>query len=428
MAILKRYTFALVFAALLAPSAYAQVRNFAECKCTEEDVRNTDTCSGFDTNLEGSQRRTFGVLCAGTRTERERQQTSSNTDTNKDFRNGHQFRIFCDLISDNPRLLQLMAKGNDDHTVFAPTDAAFLAIPGVIGLLGAGGTARMLELHVLPQALLTDDLRCGELRRTVDDGVLNAVANPRNKQRSRTRCVTADRNVQLGPGNQVTKTNPTIGRPRFVFNRDEFQFQREFSNVAQQGSNSNTNNLEDDYISQDVIACNGVIHVVDQVLIPGNQWNGRSGFSGGYGSKGGNYRGVNGYGSKGGFYGGSRYSGNSRRGYGTKGSRYGGYNAYGRGNKGGKGRKGGKGGKGYGYRVGGYGSSRNNRNYNSYNRNGFRNLEIDQMEDQSFMSDTEFFGTQSLRESSGENSEVGEANRKRRLEALLGPDGNIAQV
>jgi len=434
MAILRRYTFALVFAALLAPSANAQVRNFAECKCTNEDIRINPDCDSFTANQEGSQRRTFGNLCTGTRTERERQQNSPTTDTDIDSRNDHQFRIFCDLISDNPRVLQMMAKGQDDHTVFAPTDAAFLAIPGVIGLLGAGGTARLLELHILPQALLTDDLRCGQLRRTIDDGVLNAVASPRNRQRSRTRCITANRIAQLGPGNQITKTNPTIGRPRFVFKRDEFQFQRDFSNVAQQGNND-ANNIDNDYISQDIIACNGVIHVVDQVLIPGNQWNGRNG--GGYGTKGGYGYGTKGggYGTKGG-YNGSGYNGY----YGTKSGNRNGYgNNYRRGNKGGKfgkGGKGGKGGKAYGYYgigtngnynnggIAGYGNGGNN----GYGYGGFRNLEIDEMEDESFMNDAEFFGTQSLQEPSAENSEADNANRKRRLEALLGPDGNIAQV
>jgi len=413
MAILKRYTFALVFAALLAPSAYGQVRNFATCKCTNEDIRMTETCDSFTTNQEGSQRRTFGNLCTGMRTETERTNNSPTADKDIDSRESNSFRIFCDLISDQPRVLKLMSEGNDDHTVFAPTDEAFNNIPGVLALLGAGGTARMIELHILPQALLTDDLRCGQLRRTVDDGVLNAVANPRNKQRSKTRCITANRSAQLGPGNQITRTNPTIGRPRFMFKRDEFQFQREFSNVAIQGNDNG--NIDNDFISQDVVSCNGVIHVVDQVLIPGNQWNGNSGFSGGYGGR---------YGTKGGYNGG--YNGN----YGTKSSGYrGGYNGgYGnrngyRGYKGAKGAKGGKAGK-YGKGRKGYGGYRNNRNYNNRGYTGFRNLE----KDESFMNEAEFFGTQSLPEPSAENSAADNANRKRRLEALLGPDGNIAQV
>ena len=83
-----------------------------------------------------------GNLCVSTVTAQQLGHTgSSNKDKDIDSHNGHRLQTFCDFITDNPRVLALMAEGTDYHTVFAPTDAAFRAIPGVLGLLGVRGTA-----------------------------------------------------------------------------------------------------------------------------------------------------------------------------------------------------------------------------------------------------------------------------------------------
>lgn len=315
-----------------------------------------------------------------------------------------------------------MAEGNSPHTVFAPTDAAFNKVAGLIDRVDQ---LRLLELHILPQGRLTRDLRCGQTYRTI-----NTQQDRRNNQRSKTRCINARRSQQLGPGNVVNGLKPTIGSPDNVFRVSEFQAQ-DFFNINI-NTNENANSADRETFSEDVISCNGVIHVVDEVLLPG----GNNAFATPYYGPAltpGSYYGIPGglnnyYQGQSHSHGPGNYynSGHSHGGYRAPGYAYYGY-YYGKGYRPGrpgwrangyyaKSAKKGKGAKGFkGAKVlpvaaaalpplgpQGY--------YDDFN--GFRNLE----------SDAEFFGTDGLKENEAKKPE----DRKRRLEAMLEPNGDVA--
>ena len=352
-------------------------KNFSDwlCSLSSFEISDGNLCTGNPVC-------TGGVPCAG--------------GNDLASRNGFPFQTLCSLIDLNENIKNLMSFGNSPHTIFAPTDAAFSKVNG---LLARVDNNRVLELHLLPQARLTRDLRCGQTYRTV-----NTLQSRRANQRSKTRCVSAGRSQQIGPGNVVNGLKPTIGVPGNVFNTKQFPNNDQFVlNINDNGSNN-----EKDNFSQNVISCNGVIHVVDEVLLPG----GENAFNRGdyynsnaaidyydyYGARPRpvvDYYGVDYYGVD--------YYGPSRRA---------------RPRVGGKGGKGGKGQKG-----------------RSARRRvppppGFRKLHSDADAFEMPMSDAEFFGTNGLVEKEanidGKSSEEDLSNRKRRLEAMLEPDGNIA--
>lgn len=420
MAILKKSTFSFVLLALISPSAYGDI-SFQQCKygnnnLTPEQVRDTGNGDGFDSKRGGSERTTYQNLCAGTGSFT--QTVTSNTNENVDFRNGHQFAKFCDLIDRWESVQNLMFRGHSPHTVFAPTDAAFSKVSGLIDRVNE---LRLLELHILPQARLVQDLRCGQTYRTI-----NTLQDRRNNQRSKTRCVNAKRSQQLGPGNTINGLRPTIGVPNNIFNTDEFSAQDEFVMNVNRDASANDNDFRT--FSQDVIACNGVIHVVDEVLLPGNI----NDFSVGPVA----YTAYGGYGGYGGIYydepHNHNYMGPSY--YNTAGVvSYGYYNggvSYSYGPRGGKGFKGGRG-RGNGYKGGKalYGPRRGTRNYNYY----FRNLKGQEKgSEEMAMSDAEFFGVDGMADIEAkiesvkdEFSEKPDENRKRRLEAMLEADGSV---
>jgi len=398
MAIIDRASFALVLTALLSSSVSGQTHiNFQTCRLAE-DTRAADTTTAFGTLEEGSERRTYGLLCAGTA-------VTGGTDAAIDARIGHPFKKFCDLIDLYPNVKALMSTGTSSHTVFAPTDSAFSKVDGLIDRVDE---QKLLELHILPHARLTRDLRCGQTYRTINTG-----QDRRNNQRSKTRCISAARSQQLGPGNVVNGLKPTIGFPGNIFVADEFGGQENFVLFENSGSS---------LFSQDAIACNGVVHVVDEVLLPSN---GRNAFSN-QGPGNGDYYYGGAQGAQNNYYGGASHT------HGGVGPYYnGGHRNYYARSKG-KGAKGGRRGprrapiQDYyysdNYYVGGNRGGNGGGNRGGYY--GFRKLEGDNTADadEMSMSDAEFFGTNALVENDATK------NRKRRLEALLEPDGNIAQA
>lgn len=391
MAIIQRSKFALLLAAMLSASVSGQTNiNFDPCGVSE-DKRGTVSAGSFNSKREGSERRTYGNLCTGT------DETDSSDDSDIDSRIGHPFREFCNLIDRYDNVKALLSTGNSPHTIFAPTDAAFSKVRGLIDRVDE---QRLLELHILPQARLSRDLRCGQTYRTI-----NTQQDRRNNQRSKTRCINAMRAQQLGPGNVVNGLKPTIGVPGNVFNKEEFESQ----DIFKLSINANADNGETDTFSEDVISCNGVIHVVDEVLLPGGSNAFRNApYYGGPGPSA--YYGHGGP-STPNYYGGSSHT-HGAPGYysGYYGAPppppyYGGYpppRPYG---------KGGKGAKGFRPRP----------NPNPF---FFRKLEGEEGADadEKFMTDAEFFGTAGAEDG---NAKEETANRKRRLEALLEPDGTV---
>merc|ERR1719157_276172 len=156
-----------------------------------------------------------------------------------------------------------------------PTDTAFDQVQGIVGQVDE---QKLLEIHILPEPRLTFDLRCGQTYRTI-----NTSNNRKNRQRVKVRCLTASTAEVLGPGNYKVGKRPVIGSPERVFNGWEFSGQNSFTNLNVQafsGSNNNNNaglsasednNGETTFgFSENVISCNGVIQVVNHVILPGN--------------------------------------------------------------------------------------------------------------------------------------------------------------
>lgn len=95
--------------------------------------------------------------------------------------------------------------------------------------------------------------------------------------------MTASQAEVLGPGNYKIGKRPVIGTPERVFNGWRFSGQQQFTNLNVQtfsgGTNNNNaglsateeNNGETVFgFSENVISCNGVIQVVNHVILPGN--------------------------------------------------------------------------------------------------------------------------------------------------------------
>jgi len=422
MAIFKNFT--LVLAAVLSVSVYGQTNiNYDRCGRTE-DERDSANNSDFENDRDGSMRRTYGNLCTGSI-----EVGGTGTDTDISSRVGHPFRQLCDVIDRWPNVKALMSTGNSPHTIFAPTDAAFNKVAGLIDRVDQ---LRLLELHILPQGRLTRDLRCGQTYRTI-----NTQQDRRNNQRSKTRCINARRSQQLGPGNIVNGLKPTIGSPDGVFRVDEFQAQDFFNININTNEADNSNNRET--FSEDVISCNGVIHVVDEILLPG----GNNAFATPYyGSplQPGSYYGIPG--GLNNYYTGQSHSHGSGHYYDTGHSHGGGGGGYSPGYPGYYGYYG----KGYrpgrpslpGWRNNGYyaKSAKKGKGAKGFkgakylpvaqaalpqaplgpDYYGFRNLETD----------AEFFGTDKLVENEAKGAEEDLSNRKRRLEAMLEPNGDVA--
>lgn len=213
---------------------------------------------------------------------------------------------------------------------------------------------------------------------------------------------------------------PTVGHPNNIFKKKEFASQEHFVvNV-----NDAAATADKETFSQDVISCNGVIHVVDEVLLPGGSNAFRNGPpSSYYGASTPNYYG--GYSHTHGYYGHQGYGPGSY--YYQRGRNSGAHYKAGKKDKKNKGSKGIPAPARY---YGGYGGYQSPY-YNSYNGGVFRKLDGDDEADayEMPMSDAEFFGTSELVQNEvGESAEEDLSNRKRRLEAMLEPDGNIAQV
>jgi len=389
MAIIKRSTFPLVLLALISSTVNAQAtcvyrQDVAKVREDATEGVYTGATGGFTAATAGNQRTIYSNLCSGTRS-----QTAIDSgllDEDITTRKGHNFRRFCDFLDNNEVIRDQLHSPGAGVTVFAPTDSAFLKIANLIGDLNQQD---LLELHILPRELRVEDLTCQRRQRA------NNIAGPRRRnQRSITNCVTAGETQQLGPGNVVNNMrSPTIGKPEKQFDAKFFPDPTP-TGVTLTAAGSNL-------FSQDVTACNGIIHVVDEVLLPGrdNDFPNIRGPNQGvvnFPVGGGGVQHTHGNNPGFGRGNGGRYRRNTYIGYGSKGGKVG-------------------------------------KSYNNYRRNnrGYYGRNLDGVEEKP-MSDAEFFGTDGLSDIEAniesvknEFAEKPDESRKRRLEAMLEPDGKI---
>ena len=225
--------------------------------------------------------------------------------TNIVTKTGATFETFCALLESGPwtlstgevlDLIDFIGEGVNEHTIFAPTDAAFAEIQSLVDAALDLETTNpsafdnivpyWLQLHILPDTYLASDFTCDDTYDT-----LNLSGRATGSQKQKTKCRgQASTFTQIGGGNVGSTDQPTVGQPADIF--PTAYFDNANSNVF-----TTTTTSDGTSISSNVIACNGVIHVVDSVLLP-SEISTYCGYYGYYGAKGAYYgtKGTKGYG------------------------------------------------------------------------------------------------------------------------------------
>jgi len=165
-------------------------------------------------------------------------------------------------------------QGASPLTVFAPTDAAFAKNPTLITEIDTLKTTnlfkyqelvlKILQLHILSGTYTLEDLECDGVYDTVN----LATTRPDLAQKSKTKCRSSvSKAAQIGGGNIGATSQPMIGSPDGVFTAAEFPSALGLDVTVQGFSRPTT---VGGTFSANALACNGVIHVVDDVLLPGD--------------------------------------------------------------------------------------------------------------------------------------------------------------
>merc|ERR1712238_576927 len=127
---------------------------------------------------------------------------------------------FCELLKSDSDLEAILNDESEEFTLFAPTDAAIAKISTAFEQLSDEEAGRVIMFHIYELYLTYDQLGCGE----------KIISMTENGDASRTKC-SDDNKYQNGNGNTKTGTMPEIA-------------------------------------SADTLACNGVIHTIDDVMFP----------------------------------------------------------------------------------------------------------------------------------------------------------------
>ena len=128
----------------------------------------------------------------------------------------------CELVTNYADVLEALTNGNK-WTLFAPPDSAFDAISGNIRNFSAEVFLRVILFHGADGVVDADDLKCGDLVDMLD-----------------------------------------AGSSRFICRKnsdgEDILFEK--------GGGNRKNNILPEIVQANVVACDGMIHVVDQVMLP----------------------------------------------------------------------------------------------------------------------------------------------------------------
>lgn len=131
------------------------------------------------------------------------------------------FSILCDVLTSTPDVKEFLSSA--EYTLFAPPNAAFELISGVLETLDVETLGSILAFHGTEGVVNSSDLECGEL------------LDMSNGYPSRTQC------TKNSDGEDI---------------------------VIQKGGGNRKNDLLPQIIAENIVACNGLIHVVDHVMLP----------------------------------------------------------------------------------------------------------------------------------------------------------------
>ena len=128
----------------------------------------------------------------------------------------------CGVITASADVLEDLTNGNK-WTLFAPPDSAFAAISGNIRHISEDDFYRVILFHGADGVVDADDLKCGDLVDMLDAGSSRFICRKNSD------------------GEDI---------------------------VIQKGGGKRKNDILPEIVQANIVACNGMIHVVDQVMLP----------------------------------------------------------------------------------------------------------------------------------------------------------------
>lgn len=290
-----KHSFATFFVSVLLTSAVQGQSDLNFESCTYNTDATAVALNNQISTEKGNKLRTYEILCGkpANRNAFDNSGFTTTTVTNNGpvtTQTSVSFSTLCGYINGaaGVDIKKYIGEGVNPHTIFAPTDAAFNSIGGE--MLTSDMVTTILQLHILGDTYLTSDLECDRVYDTLNLGTFNSTQTmlSSSDRQSKTKCRgTAGTIEQLGGGNTQRKTFPTIGDPinvfslsgNFLASGDVAGTTKGFTSTV---ASSGTTTLVS-YFSSNVIGCNGVIHVVNEVLMPpsfSGQISGKSGKSG----------------------------------------------------------------------------------------------------------------------------------------------------
>ena len=193
-------------------------RALQDCDCEMICGSSSTTVDGATGDVvDDSSVATAGQVAEDTSTTSEEQEVCATiADVVCDAVNDKHFSTLCSLVSSNPDIAAILSSSTTNFTVFAPTNDAFDAVASTVSSLTTDQVVDVLLYHVVAgQKVFSSDLECGgEVEMAVGQNTV-------------TQCG-GDDIFQVGTGNVLA---PKV-------------------------------------ISPDVDVCNGVIHVVNNVILP----------------------------------------------------------------------------------------------------------------------------------------------------------------
>jgi hypothetical protein len=163
------------------------------------------------------------------------------------------FSEFCTLIDSAgfESFKNLLISTSQFSTVFAPIDSAFT--PPISTVLAE--QQRLIELHIIGESLTLDALIC-------DDTISTINFLGEGPQLQKTKCISGGQPFQIGGGNKGKENWPQIGGSSAT---------RVFSSTAFTDPITPFNFDADEsllFTGSNVVSCNGIIQVVDKLLLP----------------------------------------------------------------------------------------------------------------------------------------------------------------